>query len=142
MLYLFLLTNILWNVVGASESWMHAQNISELKQIIQQTNIQKQLKTTCLFQLKTNKVPTYCYEWLSHQKKHYKTHVLSYLNEKCQERTAQLTELQQISQILTNSYLSPQCRNQLKNKKQILEYQLRDKPGKQLLKWYFPKHFK
>ena len=142
MLYLFLLTNMLWNEVSASESWMHAQNITELKQIIQQTNIQKQLKTTCLFQLKTNKVPTYCYKWLSYQTDNPKTYVLSYLNEKCQERSTQIKELQRISQILTNPHLSSQCRNQLKSKKQILEYQLRDKPGRQLLKWYFPKHFK
>ncbi len=132
---------MVWEVTSASETWMQAKNITELKQFIQQTNRQKQLKTTCLFQLKTNKIPTGCYEWLSFHNNHHKTHALSYLDEKCQELSAKLKQLPKISQIMTNQHLSPYCRKQLKNKKLILEYQLRDKPSEQLLKWYFPKHF-
>ena len=139
---------LIWLVLGiisrsgaGGEVLMRARSLEELQIMIKKTKTEKQLKTSCLLQLKSKKVPIFCYQWLKNQKTSNKSLVLSYLDEKCVENSQSLKNLEHTARISADDSLSLACKNHLKKKKHVLEYQLRDRAPEKLLKWYFKTHF-
>lgn len=118
------------------ENLMHIKNLPELHKMVKNLKTEKQLKTNCLLQLKNKKVPIFCYQWLKNKKSNKIQFVISYLDEKCIESLKFLKNLKIITQMMAEKSLTSICKNQLKKKKQILEYQLRDHHPEKVLKWY------
>ncbi len=115
---------------------MHTKNLPELHKMVKNLKTEKQLKTNCLLQLKNKKVPFFCYQWLNNQKSNKRQFVISYLDEKCIESLKYLKNLKIITKMIAEKSLTVTCKNQLKKKRQVLEYQLRDKHPEEVLKWY------
>ena len=120
-----------------TEKWMSASNIKELEKLIEEQKIKEEWKTLCLLQLQKKTVPDGCYEWRSLVEKPFSSPLLSlsYLNEKCEEGAKKVTKLAQIKSILQKQNLSPFCRKKIEELKKLMEYRLRDKELKYILKW-------
>ena len=126
----------------ANKDWMiEIKNLKELNQNIENKYHQEYLKASCKVQLQKNKIPWACYEWIYQKKpeEEIKQSLTTYFNEKCQTSSVRSNELKQIHKALQNQYLSAFCRQILQEKKQIIEYQLRDMAPDFLFKWYFKK---
>ena len=123
----------------ANEQWMETRNLKEFNLLIKKQETQKELKTLCFLQLANKVIPHSCYEWI----KFTKTNKLprQYLNEKCQEFSAQLKKPKKIKELLKNTSLSPFCRKKIQEQKKRIEYQLRDRPISEIFTWYFPEDF-
>lgn len=122
---------------------INARNLEQLNQIIYNKQQQKYLSISCRVQLRKNKIPWTCYEWI-HKKtaeKKIKQSLIFYFNEKCQTASTDLNTLKQIHKALQSQHLSLFCRKILQEKKQIIEYQLRDMTPELLFNWYFKKEF-
>ena len=127
----------------SNELWIKARNLEQLNQMTYNKQEQEYLKISCQIQLQKNKIPWACYEWI-HQKKaeeKIKQSLIPYFNEKCQISPTDLNALKQIHKALQSQHLSWFCRKILQEKKQIIEYQLRDMAPELLFNWYFKKEF-
>ena len=129
--------------VYSNELWMKAGNLEQFNQIIHDKQQQNYLKISCRIQLRKNKIPWACYEWIHQKKSSIKTkqNLISYFNEKCQTALINLNASKQILKALQNQHLSQFCRKILQEKKQTIEYQLRDRAPELLFNWYFKKEF-
>ncbi len=142
--------NIFYNLIllysfsaYSNENWIKVRNLEELNQVIHNKQQQEYLKISCRIQLQKNKIPWACYEWMAQKepKAEIKQSFISYFNEKCQTSSHNLNNLAQIHRALQSSNLSRFCQTILKEKKGIIEYQLRDKAPDLLFNWYFKKEF-
>jgi len=127
----------------SKDLWINARSLEQLNQIIHNKQQQQYLEISCRIQLQKHKIPWTCYEWI-HQKKaeeKIKQNLISYFNERCQTSPANLNTLKQVHKALQNQHLSLFCRKILQEKKDIIEYQLRDMAPELLFNWYFKKEF-
>ena len=123
-------------IVSLSQGVMNAQSLEEFylsrfKNV--NTNYEIQL---CQKQLEKNKIPHSCYK-IHSLKKNQKFQ--TYVDEKCQDLTLEQISLKTVSSALSNPDLSPFCRQILKEKEKILQYQQRDNPSQNTLKEFFQK---
>lgn len=109
------------------ESWIKAKNIKEFKKALTQTESDRELKTLCLTEIRKQKVPHSCYEWVGTRPFKRKKDIFKYLDEKCLQFSPRLKNLQEMKHILQVKSLTPFCRKTLVRYKKIREYQLRDK---------------
>ena len=142
--------NILYNLIVlysfsaySNENWIKARNLEELNQIIRNKQQLEYLNLSCRIQLQKNKIPWACYEWMKQKepKAKIKQNFISYFNEKCQTSSHNLNDLTQIHRSLQSPSLSRFCQTILREKKSIIEYQLRDMAPDLLFNWYFKKEF-
>ena len=142
--------NILYNLIVlysfsafSNENWIKAKNLEELNQIIRNKQQLEYLNLSCRIQLQKNKIPWACYEWMKQKepKAEIKQIFISYFNEKCQTSSHNLNDLTQIHRSLQSPSLSRFCQTILREKKSIIEYQLRDMAPDLLFNWYFKKEF-
>ena len=128
--------NVFFLIISLSQGVMKTQSLEEL--YLSQfknfhTNYEIQL---CQKQLEKNKIPHSCYK-IHSLKENQKFQ--TYVDEKCQDLTLEQISLEKVSSALSNPDLSPFCRQILKEKEKILQYQQRDKPSQNALKEFFQK---
>lgn len=123
----------------AVEDILATRSLKELHLTLRKNQQQRFLKTRCQLQLKTGRVPVSCYRWISSLtqiteagRKEFRQH----LDEKCQKGLLTLKTPEEASLLLQTKGLSPFCKEKLKEKRQILIYQLRDRPVQEFLKWH------
>ena len=125
------------------ENWLKARTVQELDQMMERGRNQEYLKTFCLLQLRKNKIPGACYQWMVQKKlvKERKSHLFSYLDERCQVALLKEPSLKSVNQALKIHELSSFCRKNLEKRREIMEYRLRDSAPSQLFHWYLKKEF-
>jgi len=116
-------------ILGLSEALLKAPSVRKIDQIKQDYFEEKKKIHLCQRQLKKNKVPADCYQirGLSEDLKQY-------LNKKCSEAPLESMKLHEISNLLKNQKISPQCLKVLEEKEKILKYQNHDLIIERLLK--------
>ncbi len=139
----FIIGSALFNFeLLASDKLIASKNFYEFYQNLKKQKTKKRLEISCFFQLENKKVPYSCYELVEREySPRGKKSAFRYLNEKCQDFSAHLQQIKRITFMMKNEYLSVFCLEQLKKRKTVLEYQIRDRSGRYFFDWYFKKDF-
>ena len=116
-------------ILGLTEHLFKAPSIQEINQIKRDYSEKRRQVHLCQKQLEKNKIPKSCYK-ISSLSKDFKKH----LNKKCAETPLESLKLHEISDLLKNRKISPQCLKSLEEKEKILRYQQQDRPVGELLK--------
>ena len=132
-----------FSLFGVEKS-LNARTLKELYKTLHQEQAEKELKMLCFLQLKNQKLPYGCYEWLLYKKNisaQTSKLFIQHINEKCLELAPQLKNLPEIKKILKKSHLNPLCKKKIEEQKKIIEYQLRDTSPEQIFLEYFEEDF-
>ena len=128
--------NAFFLIVSLSQGVMKTQSLEEFY-LLRFKNVNSNYEIQlCQKQLEKNQIPYSCYKIRS-LKKNQKFQ--TYINEKCQDLTLEQISLKTVSSALNNPDLSPLCRQILKEKEKILQYQRRDNLSQKDLKEFFQK---
>ena len=128
--------NAFFLIVSLSQGVMKTQSLEELY-LLRFKNVNSNYEIQlCQKQLEKSQIPHSCYKIRS-LKKNQKFQ--TYVDEKCQDLTLEQISLKTVSSALNNPDLSSLCRQILKEKEKILQYQQRDDPSQKDLKEFFQK---
>ncbi len=140
MLFFFLYILVFSPFKGrAVEDILSTRSLKELHHTLQKKQTQRLVKTRCQLQLKNGRLPASCYRWMSFltqirpgSRQEFQKH----LDEKCHKALRTLKSPEEATLLLQTRGLSPFCEKKLREKAQILIYQLRDQSVQDFLKWH------
>ena len=108
-------------ISGLAEDLFKTSSFKEIDQVKQNYLEKRTQYYLCQKQLEKNKIPESCYQ-ISPLSEDFK----KYLDRKCTETPLESIKLHEISNLLKNRKVSPQCLKILEEKEKILKYQQQD----------------